>query len=316
MALIKTTPFGSEKVIEERISNADLRAYLVGFDLNDEGAMEYRWKSFTNILLNVLQEFAFAFHEGEVTDNTKTLTKIVEAARAIYKIEAFQKVKEICEAGGCIDDKIEDKYLRRGEFGELILHLLLRDFHETIPLISKIYFKDAYGATVHGFDAVHISPETKTLWLGESKLYLDPKIGLKALIEDIKQHIKRDYLNDEFTLISKKLIHFDNIPEKDYWLGLLSNETKLSNQIASINIPLLCTYTCDLFSKYEDENLAEFREEFNKEISDLKKYFDNNNNHPLKGQLNIILLLFPVKCKKELVKRLHSKISLLQEVGR
>ncbi|WP_330558188.1 Hachiman antiphage defense system protein HamA [Acutalibacter sp. 1XD8-33] len=34
---------------------------------------------------------------------------------------------------------------RRGEFGELILHLLLRDFKNTIPLISKVYFKDSIG---------------------------------------------------------------------------------------------------------------------------------------------------------------------------
>jgi hypothetical protein len=36
----------------------------------------------------------------------------------------------------------QDKDLARGEFGELILHLLLRDFHDTVPLLSKIYFKD------------------------------------------------------------------------------------------------------------------------------------------------------------------------------
>lgn len=58
-----------------------------------------------------------------------TLSKLTDAAKSIYKIDSFQKVKDIYDNNGAIDDDLEDKYLRRGEFGELILHLLLRDFY-------------------------------------------------------------------------------------------------------------------------------------------------------------------------------------------
>lgn len=34
-------------------------------------------------------------------------------------------------------------FKNRGEFGEIILHFLLRDFKNTIPLVSKVYFKDS-----------------------------------------------------------------------------------------------------------------------------------------------------------------------------
>jgi hypothetical protein len=166
------TPFGSEKVIIQHISEADLKTYFVGFDLNDKDQKVYRWKDLINVLQSVIPEFAFGYHEEVRTDNTKIIKKVCEAAKAIYKIKEFKEAKEIYENDGEIaDDDEEKKYLKRGEFGELILHLLLRDFHNTIPLLSKIYFKDASGSTVHGFDAVHIQPETKTLWLGESKLY-------------------------------------------------------------------------------------------------------------------------------------------------
>ena len=47
----------------------------------------------------------------------------------------------------------------------------------------------------------------------------------------------------------------------------------------------------------------------------LKTYFDNKNDHPLKANLNIILLLFPVQNKTELVKALHNKLSLIQALG-
>ena len=309
------TQFGSEKVITEHISEADLKTYFVGFDINDNNERFYRWKNLINLLQKVIPDFAFGHHEGTSVETTRLTEQLCEAAKSIYKIKEFEETRQIYEKGGEIDDNDEQKkYLKRGEFGELVLHLLLRDFHNTVPLLSKIYFKDAYGSTVHGFDAVHIQPQTKTLWLGESKLYIDGKKGIKALIQDIKEHFKKDYLDDEFAIISKKIKPYEDIPEKNHWLDLMDKHTKLSDLLNSITIPLVCTYTSDNFTKYEDETLQEFIEEYEKEVREFKKYFDQNNDHPLKTNLNIILLLFPVRCKNELVRKMHKKLHRLQSI--
>ena len=310
-----STPFNSEKIISHRINDTQMSTFLVGFDINDKGSKEYRLKPFIEKLTHVIHEFAFGFHNGESTENTETLSKLTEAAKSIYKIDAFQKIKDIYANEGELDDSVEDKYLRRGEFGELILHLLLRDFYKTTPLLSKIYFKDSFGHTVHGFDAIHIQEETKTLWLGESKLYKDGKRGIKELVKDIKEHFKSDYLESEFLIISKKIKLFDNIPEKDHWLDIMSKSSKLIDQLETINIPLLCTFNSSLFTKHEDENSADFIKEYIAEMTELKEYFDAKNDHPLKTKLNIILILFPVQNKLELVKGLHHKLSLLQALG-
>ncbi len=312
---MRSTPFGSEKVITQSISEADLKTYFVGFDIDDNSKRYYRLNSLIELLPNVIPEFALGHHEGVTVDITDFVTKLREAAQSIYKIEEFQKSRQkYQDEGGIEDDHIEKKFLHRGEFGELILHLLLRDFHNTIPLLSKIFFKDAYGSTVHGFDAVHIQPETKSLWLGESKLYISGKNGIKALIKDIKDHFKRNYLNDEFTIVSKKVKLYDNIPEKDYWLSIMDRRTTLFEVLKSVTIPLLCTYSSNNFTKYDDESLAGFIYDYNKEVIELKQYFDDNNDHPLKTNLNIILLLFPVKCKNELVKKMHEKLYNLQRI--
>jgi len=142
-------PFNSNKVISLQRQNASLDAFLVGFDFNDSGVNEYRWGPLTKVLLNALHEYAFGFHAGQTTKNTEILDKLTEAAKSIYKIDNYKDVGKIYLDGGYLPDDIEDKYKRRGEFGELILHLLLRDYYSTIPLISKIYFKDTDGATVH-----------------------------------------------------------------------------------------------------------------------------------------------------------------------
>lgn len=311
-----STPFNSQSIISHKINETELSTFFVGFDINDDNESVYRIKPLIKKLTQVIHEFAFGFHDGKTTDNTDTLPVLIEAAKSLYKIDSFKDAREIyLNNQNEIEDDIEDKFLRRGEFGELILHLLLRDFHNTIPLLSKIHFKDTRGHAVHGFDSVHIQPDDNSLWLGESKLYQSGKNGVKALVQDIKDHFNTDYLNSEFALISKKIKYFDNIPQKDHWLKLLTQETKLINQLESINIPLLCTYNSELFSNGGiDEASQDFIEAYNNEMRELKAYFDSKNDHPLKSRLNIILILFPVKNKKELVIGLHENLSKIQSL--
>lgn len=308
--------FGAEKIITEKIAETELATYLVGFDLDDDGKNCYRLSPLIKLLIRAIPEFAMGyFGNSGVTSNVELMEVAVESAKAIYKIDVFQKVRDIYGNGKEIDDSVADRYLRKGEFGELILHLLLRDFKNTLPLISKIYFRDSLGTAVHGFDAIHIQPESKTLWLGESKIYKDGKLGIKALIQDIQEHIKNDYMESEFAIVSRKVQLFDDIPERKYWIDLLDGATTLKEQLDNIVIPLLCTYESKIFSKYDDESLQEFVYEYEKEVRELKKFFDDNNSHRLKSKLKIILLLFPIQSKKDLVSGMHKNLSMLQSVG-
>lgn len=306
------------KVINTKINGDDLVSYYVGFDLNDAGEMEYRIKEFVNLIINIIPEFAFGYHQGTKTDNTELITKVSEAARAIYKIKEFREVSDLYLADGSLEDdiEVEKKYLKRGEFGELILHFLLKNFHGTVPLISKVYFKDSYGHTVHGFDSVHVHDESKTLWLGESKLYTDGKKGLSALIEDIKEHFNRDYLNDEFSIISKRVKDSEHLEDDaKTWLNLLDSSTKLAEKLNKIVVPLICTYSCDLFDRHSDEKDEDFLKEYEQEVEKLKKHFDDNYHHPWKQNLQIIVILFPVQSKNKLIKKLHEKLVFMQKLG-
>ena len=91
--------------------------------------------------------------------------------------------------------------------------------------------------------------------------------------------------------------------------------TALKEKLNDIVIQLLCTYESENFSRYNDEGLKEFIDAYENEVRQLKKYFDDNNNHPLKSKLKIVLILFPVQSKKELVSGLHRNLSRLQSVG-
>ncbi len=321
--------FNSEKIINVQSPHDKLKIYYAGFDFN-----KFMRDELVEQILDVLVDFSYGFHTG-ILENKYNRKILKEAARSLYKIDSFQKskIKYIDEEDEFTD--IEDKYLKRGEFGELILHLLLRDFHNSLPLLSKIYFKDSRGHAVHGFDAVHIAPDivdnTKfSLWLGESKLYTNGKSGVKELTKDINEHFQKDYLRDEFTLISKTidagfytLEQFKDLNkkqeyekfllQKEEWLAKIDGKEKLQAILSSVTVPMLCTYTSDTFSKFNDETSKDFLDALESEVKEIEEYFYKHLNIPSPiTDLNIILLLFPVPSKKELVQHLHIEVSKLQ----
>ena len=321
--------FGSENLITSFTSiDKKLNISYVGFDLG-----EFRYDELSDLILDAIVDFTYGFHKGilESSYNRKILR---ESAKSIYEINEFNEVKKIyVDNNGELDDKIKDKYLKRGEFGELILHLLLRDFHNSVPLISKIYFKDSYGHPVHGFDSVHIAPDINnpqqfSFWFGESKLYNDGSNGVKALVKDIEEHFNKDYLKKEFVLLSKKkdaylpLAKFQDLNKKqeyeeflklkDEWFTKLDSVNKLEDILSSATIPMLCIYSSDTFAKHNNEKSKEFLEDLENEIENLRKNFEDKLTIPIPTTLNIVLFLFPVPSKKELVKRLHIKLSHMQ----
>ena len=181
-------------------------------------------------------------------------------------------------------------------------------------MVSKLYFKDSRGVPAHGFDAVHISPDENILWLGESKLYTGATAGLTKLIEDLKQHLTKEFLSNEYTII-KKNVTANNIPNRDYWIERLSKNTRLEDMITQVNIPMLCVYNdTDRFKKCLDESIEDIAPVFEPKFRELKQYFDDNNDAPLKNRLNIILFLFPVMDKEDFVLQLHERLYHLQKV--
>jgi hypothetical protein len=275
-------PFKSDLVIDEVISEAKFRAYSVGFDQN-----QFRLQPLLNLIMKVIPEFALGYYNAQNIPPTEIVSKLREAAKTVYTT---------------------DKYKKRGEFGEIVLHLLLRDFFDSVPLISKIYFKDTNNMTVHGFDGVHVTDESgvKTLWLGESKFYTDGNRGIDELLKDVANHFEEDYLRSEFLLISRR-IH-EETPDLEHWLTLMNDTSKLDDIFQSICIPLVCTYSSDIFESHTTHTQA-YLDAFEAECRSMKARFDQKNIHT---NLEIILLLLPVPDKNEVSKEFDKRLKSMQ----
>lgn len=340
--------FDLQTVLIEKINEAHLRAYCVRFDFG-----ECQIEALAEILMDALVDYAFGFHNGILEKYDRRILK--EAATSLYKIQGYENAKKIyLDSDSVIDlnemDKTEEqiKYekeiMRKGEFGELLLHTYLRDYFNTIPLLSKICLKDTDGFTVHGFDAIHIGKnlvdlDKDSLFLGESKIYYrssgkSGEAGVNDLAKDIESHFYRDFLYREFALIAKKQHNYISLEEyndkntierytefikqKDEWINKLRSVSEkkgsLQELLDSVTIPVICTYESKIFATIDDVLSDEFEEEYKKEVAALQKLFVDcvseikvEKGEPIRTNLNIILILLPIPSKKEFVKLLHQK---------
>ena len=133
--------------------------------------------------------------------------------------------------------------------------------------------------------------------LARLNFYNNGKRGIKALIDDLNTHFKHDYLKEQFVIISRALIHNNELREE--WIQKLNEATRLEDKLDMIIIPLLCVY--------EDTVADEIISAINagtdadtiylEHVSELKKYFDENNTFTNKERVQTLLILLPVESK-------------------
>lgn len=109
----------------------------------------WRTEQLVNHAIEWLPEFALRTGEYLDTTNANVVERLRRAAQRVYTSK---------------------KYSRRGEFGELFLHIAIRQIFGSIPAISKIFYKTAENETVKGFDSVHVvGPPLKSLSSGSAR---------------------------------------------------------------------------------------------------------------------------------------------------
>lgn len=307
--------YNSNKVVVIKLGQDDIDGMLLNHDLNDEGIYSYMENEFIESVMNYLPEYAMG-QDPIPMSPVKIIPYLREAAKSIIKIKKIEEIKYYLDKKiPCKDwnQEILKFYNSKGIFSELILHFLLREFKNTVALISKIYFKDSFSHEAHGFDVVHVSNDNK-LWIGETKFYNDGKRGLRALIDDLNTHFKHDYLKEQFVIISRALVHNNILREE--WVDKLNSATRLEEKLNMIVIPLLCIYEDTVASEIITaiNEGADADAIYLKHVSELKEYFDEKNTFINKERVQTLLILLPVESKNRIVSGMLSKIYSLQSI--
>lgn len=268
--------------MEVRVHDLSVKPSVTGLCIGYELG-EWRAAQFADHLMEWLPEFALTYSEIEGIHGGNMVALMREAAKKVYATKKFEK---------------------RGEFGELFLHVAIRQVFGSLPAISKIYYKSARNDTVKGFDAVHVvnDEDGLQLWLGEAKFYEDIGRAIRDVVEELKKHTERDYLRDEFLLITGKIDQ--GWPHADKLKTLLSPNTSLDTVFKAVCIPVLLTYDSSCVPKHKECSEAysmEFREE-------IMRHYDTFKSKELPKNITIHLFLLPLELKEKLIAELDRKL--------
>lgn len=277
-------------ILSLRIANEDkappLSVLCAGFE---DG--HWRCKALARDILNAhLISFALPWSEAKAVDADTAADDLTRAAKEVYGT---------------------DKYLRRGEFGELILHAIVRDFFDADTAICKIYFKTARNDTVKGFDSVHVVQSrdgSLELWLGEVKFYKDLNAAIRDVVVELTAHLTPDYLRDEFTLITNKLD--PNWPHQSVLRDLLHKNTSLDQIRAQIVVPVCLTYESKSVATATALDVP-YVDGLQKEADAAWQYWATRYN--LDVDVRLHLLLVPLHDKDDLAGHMHERLIRWQE---
>lgn len=274
---------------------------------------------FEDELFNDIPAFAFGTDVcREKLNQEGPIPTVREAMQKIYAIPEIQEAqKEYLNS-----TTTEDKYLKRGEFGELMLYHFLHEYFNADALISKIYFKDSAGLPPHGFDAVHVYLDNQVIWLGESKLYKSGKHAIDELVKDVvgytdstgkihKGHFSTDFFKSEFQIITNR-VHDSKFVYPDFIQKLINPNTKVLDKLANINVALFAGFDSTVIKSSET---VELESKLALEIENLAtRAQEGLEIHPWNNQLHVYLFLFPLADKREFVSMLHQKLKEAQQI--
>jgi len=186
----------------------------------------------------------------------------------------------------------------RGEIGEILLHIAIRQTCATTPVISKIFFKDSPGDTVKGYDCVHsvYNDNKLELWLGEAKFYSDIDDAISKAISSLKKATQTDYLRTEFSAILNKIDLSDKLGNRV--AELINSHNSLDEIFDKIVIPVLLTYDSETLQRHKQDTLHFTREIKQESFSIRHKFFRSAKYIPVK----IILFTIPLNTKQALIR--------------
>lgn len=277
--------------LKVRVHRADLAPTLCGLCVGYE-RNEWRTAQFAQHIFEWLPEFALTPSEWQSMQHANSVKLIRRAAEQVYTSKKFEN---------------------RGEFGELLLHAIVRQVHNSIPAISKIYYKTANNETVKGFDAVHVvgPPEDMELWLGEAKFYNKINRAIQDVIAELETHLGTDYLRAEFNLITGKID--DSIPHAEKLKKLLSPNTSMDEVFDRVCIPVLLTYDSECVANHKScaqQYKDAFKTELEKHHASFLKALTAKSG--LHKEITIHLFLLPLAEKTKLIAAFDEKLKAWQ----
>jgi Cap4 SAVED domain len=260
--------------------NPQISCICPGFELRT-----WRFKRLAAHLIDWLPDFAISHDDlPPRIENITDYRKLIE--------DATERIYETKKSGS------------RGEIGELLLHIMCRQFSGTFPAISKVYYKDSSNDVVKGFDLAHVRHDRPTdelqLWLGEAKFY---KSGTRAVfdaIASVQKHLDAGFLTSEKILLGGKLS--TGTPGYDKLKWLFDRDTPLDQIFQRLIIPILIAYDSASASNYKDE------QSYNAALSLEVRKLQASLSNKFPANISMFCFYLPMHTKQSLIESFDERL--------
>ena len=264
-----------------KTGNPAREAYCAGFEVE-----EWRCTALADHLIEWLADYALKEDELRVHHGNMYI-RLKEAAIRIYT---------------------SNKYKKRGEIGEIVLHAICREFFGTIPFAPRVFYLTSSNDVVKSFDLAHVRTiEGKCeLWLGEAKFYEDTVAAVKAAISSITEHIDLGFLRSQKLIlgpqVSKSLPNYQEIRD------LLSTQTSLDELFDRAVFPVLIAGESSAARKSKRADDA-YKAEIETELFALSNLISASG---LASKIKIMLIYLPLAEKSRLADEFDKRLKGLQ----
>lgn len=257
--------------------------FCAGFELGS-----WRCEPYATHLVEWLPDYALT--EDELADfhAGNAYAKLREAAIRVYKT---------------LDHK------KRGEVGEISLHLICRDFFETIPISPRVFYKSSSNDVVKAFDLVHARVKADggvEVWLGESKFYTDPAQAISAAVSSISEHLDAGFLNAQKLILGPQIPK--GTPNYDAVRKLFKSQTSIDELLNS------AIFVVGIFCESSAiSGIAEKTDKYvEKAIEEVNGLRSRLLSSGLQDVVKLLLVYVPLATKKGLADSFDARLKGLQ----
>ncbi len=225
------------------------------------------------------------------------------------KEEEFKEFQENSKGPRYIEQEAINRIVKpgkmAGDYGEMILFLLLELFYGSRKLVTKVFYKTSNSLPVFRSDAIHFTKDEDDkiiLWFGESKIYKKFSDAITAAFNSVDSFLKTK-MNDEIEFLIPSRIEINKGADenlRDKVIELI--ESKLSLDDITIKIPVLITYELGNLKKFNDIFSDDFTKNMKMEFEERYKQIQLKNWKKYYKNVSFVFFLLPIQDIKDIKK--------------
>jgi hypothetical protein len=266
----------------ERIAEITVSPVAIALCPDFQGG-DWRWKRLADHVMDWLPDVAFRPKEKQAL-LYEPRKQLALACRRFFDVEDPEK---------------------RGEIGEVLLHLACRQEFGTTPFVARLFYKMRTNDSVTSIDMAHLLYDEQAdeleLWLGEAKLYDSLDRAKARAIQSVSALWDAEFLAEMKALIGPKVEASAEYAEKLNWL--FADETSLDHLVDRIVIPI-CLAADYPPTKAATRRTPEYIEIVEAELAALRKYVADR----VPQSVQVVCIFVPMDSKESLETEVNKQV--------